>query len=371
MIRLIIKPPAANKTSTPNKIKPASNNPILFVDEYAIHVGNHIFRATFSTTSTPPTGIFLDLTGGLAFGYSVWLNSRYLGSYLGRSYSGSGASTFQIPNETLQPPSNSGAKNENVLIIVMDNSGHELREGATDPRGIYNATLLGPSPDGYKFTDWKIAGTAGSALGIRDIDPVRGPLNEGGLYAERVGMHLPGYPDDGPGWSTTLDNHNSDRTLVGKSNSTGSRLVVASPGIRIFRTTVPLHVPPELDVSISFKFSILQGKTPGGKGSGRDDDDSSAVRVLLFVNGYQYGRYNPHIGNQVTFPVPPGILNYDGENTVAITVWNQRGREGDGVEVGVDWVVEYVQESLGSGYDVGKIGEGLRTGWTKERKRFA
>ncbi|KAM7208335.1 family 35 glycosyl hydrolase [Naviculisporaceae sp. PSN 640] len=346
---------SATKTTTPNRIKPARNNPILFVDEYAIHVGNHIFRATFPTTSSPPTSVFLDLTGGFAFGYSVWLNSKYLGSYLGLSYKGSGSSTFQFPNGTLEL-ANSGK--DNVLIIVMDNSGHELREGATDPRGIYHATLLGPASGGYNFTEWKIAGTAGSALGIRDIDPVRGPLNEGGLYAERVGMHLPGYPDDGPGWSSV--NNGSSSASLGGTAGTGSKLVVSSPGIRIFRTVVPLHVPPELDVSISFKFSVDKA----AKGS-------DAVRVLLFVNGYQYGRYNPHIGNQVTFPVPPGVLNYDGENTIAITVWNQREKEGDSVEVGVDWVVEYVHESSGSGYDVRTVGKDLRSGWSKERERFA
>ncbi|KAK4214137.1 family 35 glycosyl hydrolase [Rhypophila decipiens] len=338
---------SATKTTTPNRIKPAPNNPVLFVDEYAIHVGNHIFRASFPTSSTPPAGIFLDLTGGNAFGYSVWLNSKYLGSYLGLSYSGSGASTFLFPNATLHPTNSS---QENVLVVVMDNSGHELREGATDPRGIYNATLLGPSGKGYRFSSWKIAGTAGSALGTRNLDPIRGPLNEGGLYAERVGMHLPGYPDDRPGWAT----------LDSAAGSTTTKLVVSSPGIRVFRTVVPLHVPSELDVSISFRFSVDKAVSGGDQ-----------VRVLLFVNGYQYGRYNPHIGNQVTFPVPPGILNYDGENTVVVTVWNQREKEGDAVEVGVDWAVEYAHETRGSGYDVKTIGKGLRSGWTKERERFA
>ncbi|KAM7200018.1 family 35 glycosyl hydrolase [Rhypophila sp. PSN 637] len=337
---------SATRTTTPNRNKPAPNNPVLFVDEYAIHVGNHIFRATFPTSSIPPVGIYLDLAGGNAFGYSVWLNSKYLGSYLGLSYSGSGASTFLFSNATLHPTNSS---QENVLAIVMDNSGHELREGATDPRGIYNATLLGPSGKGYTFSSWKIAGTAGSALGIQNLDPIRGPLNEGGLYAERVGMHLPGYPDDAPGWVT-----------LASAGSTTTKLVVSSPGIRVFRTVVPLHVPSELDVSISFRFSVNKAVKGG-----------DPVRVLLFVNGYQYGRYNPHIGNQVTFPVPPGILNYDGENTVVVTVWNQREKEGDAVEIGVDWVVEYAHETRGSGYDVKTIGKGLRSGWTKERERFA
>jgi hypothetical protein len=41
----------------------------------------------------------------------------------------------------------------------------------------------------------------------------------------------------------------------------------------------------------------------------------------LFVNGYQFGKYINHIGPQTSFPVPEGILNYHGENWVALTLW--------------------------------------------------
>lgn len=39
------------------------------------------------------------------------------------------------------------------------------------------------------------------------------------------------------------------------------------------------------------------------------------------MNGYQFGKYVNHIGPQTSFPVPEGILNYHGENWVAMTLW--------------------------------------------------
>jgi hypothetical protein len=313
-------------------------------------VGNHIYRATFNSTSSPPTGIALNITGGNAFGYSAWLNSQYIGSYLGLSYTGIGAISLLFANATL----NTDGK-DNVLVVVMDNSGHDLREAAVDPRGITNATLLGPSDrsaggGGYSFTSWKIAGTAGRE---RNIDPVRGPLNEGGLYAERIGAHLPGFPDGD--WET----------VTGRPT-----LAVPGAGIRVFRTVVPMHVPDGLDVSVSFRLTAPGGTTNLSSSSStltptRVQGYSNRVRVLLFVNGYQYGRFNPYIGNQVEFPVPPGILDYDGDNTIAVTVWSQSA---EGVEVGVEWKLDYVHSSS---FDMKFDGSYLRPGWTRDRLRYA
>lgn len=317
----------ANKTETPNPIKPAGNNPVLYVDDYKIHYGNHIYRATFPSTGSPPTGISLDITGGFAFGYSVWLNADYIGSYYGLSYSGAHQGTFSFDNATLNDDGT-----DNALVVLMDQSGHELREAATVPRGISNATLVGPGSD-YSFSEWRIAGNAGRE---ENIDPVRGPMNEGGLYAERVGAHLPGYPDDG--WKELA---NGDGTLS-----------VTSAGVKAFRTVVPLHVPKGLDVSISFCLTS-------------PSNDKNRLRALLFVNGYQYGRFSPYIGNQIDYPVPPGVLNYNGDNTIMVTVWSQAAEE---VELTVDWRTSYVHTTS---YDMGFASEYLRPGWTKDRREYS
>jgi hypothetical protein len=42
--------------------------------------------------------------------------------------------------------------------------------------------------------------------------------------------------------------------------------------------------------------------------------------VLIFVNGWNMGQFIAHIGPQRTFVIPPGILNPNGENTVALAV---------------------------------------------------
>lgn len=230
----------------------------------------------------------------------------------------------------------------------MDNSGHDETTGATNPRGIWNATLLGSGGEAggqYSFSGWKIAGTAG---GESNIDPVRGPYNEGGLYAERVGAHLPGYPDED--WTPA------------SSSSSATTLAVPGAGIRAFRTVVPLSVPAGLDVSVSFQLSAPgNGSTSGTFVS----EYTNQARVLLFVNGYQYGRFNPYIGNQINFPVPTGILNYNGDNTIVVTVWSQSAQ---GAEVEVGWDLEYVHTT---GYDMSFDAGYLRPEWTRDRLAYA
>lgn len=327
----------ANHTNTSNPSQPASNNPVLYLDEYHIHVGNSIYRATFPSTASPPNGVYLNVTGGTAFGYSAWLNSVYIGSYLGTSTSARGTVEFSFANATL-----ASGESDNILVVVMDNSGHDETSGATTPRGIWNATLIGDGS--HSFTEWKVAGTAG---GVKNIDPIRGVYNEGGLYAERVGMHLPGYPDGT--WPT--------------SNST--TLVVPGAGIHIFRTVVPLSVPAGLDVSISFQFSAPENGSSSSTFVPTDARYTNQVRALLFVNGYQYGRFNPYIGNQIKFPVPTGILNHSGDNTVVVTVWSQSA---EGAEVELGWDLEYVHTT---GYDMKFNARHLTPGWTSERLMYA
>jgi len=154
--------------------------------------------------------------------------------------------------------------------------GHDETSGATNPRGIYNATLVGPSGTKLTFDSWKVAGTAG---GESNIDPVRGPYNEGGLHAERLGWHLPGFPDSS--WSSSTP-------------ETG----LSEAGAKFYRTVVQLDLPRDVDISLGF----VLGSPAGAK-----------VRAQLYVNGYMFGKFVPHIGNQVVFPgmlVPFPILDF-------------------------------------------------------------
>lgn len=232
----------------------------------------------------------------------------------------------------------------NVLLVVHDDTGHDQTTGVLNPRGILEARLLSEASDNNdddppEFTHWRVAGTAG---GESDLDPVRGVYNEDGLYAERVGWHLPGFDDSK--WATV----------------NGTSLSFTGATVRFFRTVIPpLSIPENTDVSISFVFS-----TPSVNNTSAGN--TSAFRAQLFVNGYQYGRYNPYVGNQVVYPVPPGILDYNGENTIGVAVWAQTEA---GARLDLDWRVNYV---LGSSLDAGRLDvSGLRPGWNEERERFA
>ncbi|KAI0473496.1 beta-galactosidase B [Xylariaceae sp. FL0804] len=352
---------AATHTNTSNPTPPAPNNPVLYVDDYGIHVGTHVYRATFPTTTggaPPPTGLFLNATGGNAFGFSAWVNGRFVGSWPGLSYVESQGLEFSFANATLKKHDDD---EENVLVVLMDNSGHDEQSAALNPRGITNATLLGPSNSNgtYRFSGWKIAGPATTTTDGAPLDPVRGPLNEGGLYAERVGMHLPGYPTTSAASEWRAIRPPSSSSSTNATSSGGAALLtVPGAGVRAFRTVVPgLRVPRGLDVSIAFRLTAPA------------NEKNQQLRALLFVNGYQYGRFSPHIGHQTLFPVPPGVLDYgSGENTLLVTVWSQSA---GGAELAVDWEVQYAHESAVAeqGGWVAGTAE-LRPGWDETRLAY-
>jgi hypothetical protein len=303
----------ANHLTTPNPTKP-DTLPVLYVDEYGFHNSFHLFRGYFEG---PTTGVKLAVQGGLAFGWSAWLNGEFVGSYLGNSSLGTGNLTLSFNNATVN------ANGSNVLLIAQDNTGHDLRADAVKPRGILGATL-----NGANFTKWKIAGEAGGEN--VQLDPVRGPLSEGGLTAERLGWHLPGFDDSA--W-----------------NSSSPSAGFEDAGIYFYRTSFTLDVPTGVDASFAFLLNA---------------SGSQHVRVQLFVNGYQYARFNPYVGNEKKFPVPPGILNYAGENVIGLSVWAQSK---EGAKVDVEFVQEYaIESSWNSRFD----SEYLRPGWSSERLAY-
>jgi beta-galactosidase GanA len=311
----------ANHTKTANPAPPETL-PVLYIDDYGFHSGATIFRGIFTSSAS---SVFLSIQGGTAFGWSAWLNGGFIGSWYGNStqFSQQGNLTLSFHNATVHT-----AGKENILTILMDNAGHDETSGALNPRGIINATLIGHASP--KFTSWKIAGTAGGDTTM--LDPLRGALNEGGMAAERLGWHLPGF---------------NDSKWAAGSPSTG----FTGAGVKFYRTVVPLSVPAGLDVSLAFDLSTPKGST-------------NTYRALLFVNGYQYGRFNPWIGHQEIFPVPTGILNTNGENTIGLAVWSQSVH---GAKVDVKLKAQYMAET---GYDFGFNAEYLRPGWTEAREVY-
>ena len=231
----------ANKTSTLNPWQPETF-PVLYADEYGFHAQNILWRGRFSGNAT---GVYLNVIGGTYSGWSAWLNGVFLGSMFGNASLSETNATLSFGNATKE----SGG---NVLLVLQDNMGHDLTTGVLNPRGILNATLLGGS--GSNFTSWKVAGKAG---GEQNLDPIRSTYNEGGLHAERLGWHLPGFDDD---------------TWEAGSPETG----LSAPGAKFYRTVVPLDLPAGYDCSLAFELKAGAEK--------------SKLRAQLYVNGYMFGR---------------------------------------------------------------------------------
>ena len=180
------------------------------------------------------------------------------------------------------------------------------------------------------FEQWKIQGNAG---GDKNIDPVRGPMNEGGLYAERLGWHLPGFKANGKGW-------NDSAPTVGLSKA----------GISFYVTDFRLDLDSDLDVPLGIELSAPPG---------------TIARVMIWVNGYQYGKYVPHLGPQTRFPVPPGVINNRGRNTFALSLWAQTdaGAKLDGVKL-----FSYGQYQ--TSFDFNQDSSYLQPGWSS-RAQYA
>ncbi|MDQ6645612.1 MAG: beta galactosidase jelly roll domain-containing protein, partial [Pseudomonadota bacterium] len=61
-----------------------------------------------------------------------------------------------------------------------------------------------------------------------------------------------------------------------------------------------------------------------------EDDPDRHDRALVFVNGWQVGRYINDIGPQHVFPIPAGVLDPHCHNTLAIAVWSTGEKGGIG-----------------------------------------
>jgi hypothetical protein len=186
---------------------------------------------------------------------------------------------------------------------MVRNDGHNEDGGVNDAQKEGRGLIAVKMTDANQAavtpqTSWRIQGD----LGGEDLaDAVRGPENDGGLYGERHGWYLPGYPDGD--WS---------RTAVPAST--------AMSGTAWYRTTFSLSIPRSDDASL--------GLTIGDPSSARSAAD---YRALIFVNGWNMGQYIANVGPQHTFVIPNGVLNPDGQNTLALAVTSDGG-PGNGLE---------------------------------------
>lgn len=272
---------SADNTYTNNTIAPLQTPTSLYGQDYGFSTGYLLFRGHFVATGAETT-FTVNVQGGTAYGHSVWLEGTFLGSWAGNSVTSNYTSTFTLPNLT------KGKKY--VFTVLLDNMGLDEdwtvgTEESKDPRGILNYELSGHSQSDIS---WKLTGNFG---GEHYADLTRGPLNEGGLYAERQGWHQPDPPVSG--W---------------KSSSPLEGLTTA--GVGFYTASFDLNLPRGWDVPLWVAF-------------GNSTTPPANYRVQFYVNGYQYGKYVNQVGPETAYPVPQGILNYQGTNWLAVTLWAQ------------------------------------------------
>ncbi|KAE9405356.1 glycoside hydrolase family 35 protein [Gymnopus androsaceus JB14] len=213
----------ADQTQTNyTNLPPLAGSQVLYAQQYGFYGGNLIFRGRFNATGEE-TAVNLTVQYGFAGGYSAWLNGIFLGSSQGNSTVSLSTNVWTFPDGALI----AGA--ENVVVVIQANGGKE-------PRGIRGYALVGGNST---FSSWTLQGN------------------------QRIGAHLPGYPDDD--WAT-------GSPLTGLSQA----------GINFYRTTFNLSIPDGFDVPVRLSFtpSVI----------------TSNYRVQIYLNGWQVGKFINNIG---------------------------------------------------------------------------
>ncbi|WUH94371.1 beta-galactosidase [Streptomyces sp. NBC_00433] len=257
---------------------PAGQPAVLFADDYGFHYGDVWYRATVDSAADART-LALTYQGGTLGLLMAWWDGRPLGTHRlpaptkaqDTVASWTGSAEFAVPADLR-------GEGPHTVAVLVRPMAHAEDGGANDAfkaaRGLLAATLDGAAPT------WRIQGATGTE------DPVRGPLNTGGLYGERAGWHLPGFPDRH--WSPVALPHTDSRQ-----------------GVAWYRTDFTLRIDRGTDASIGLTLT---------------DDPARAYRVQIFLNGWNLGQYANDVGPQHTFVLPNGILRTDGSNSLALAV---------------------------------------------------
>ncbi len=281
----------ANLTST-NNSNSLSTPTSLYGSDYGFHAGILLLRGHF--TADGGSGTFtISTQGGSAHASSIYLNGSLVGSWTGDAATSSRDQSYMLSGLT------KGASY--VLTVLIDNMGYDENyviglDTGKAPRGIIRYELSFGLFQSTSIT-WKISGNLG---GEDYVDHVRGPLNEGGLYIERHGLHQPSPP-------ISSFNFTSHSPSIGTICS----------GVAFYTAQLNLSLPSDKwDIPLAFEFG--------------NDTSIDTFRAQFWVNGWNFGRYVSNIGPQTRFPVPEGILNYQGENWIGLAVW---ALEKDGARV--------------------------------------
>ncbi|MFG3150951.1 beta-galactosidase [Streptomyces sp. NPDC048219] len=278
---------ADRRTSHSTTPVPAEQ-PVLFADDYGFHYGDVWYRGRL-TGAAGLESVSLAYSTGARGMLMAWLDGEPLGTHdAGQGDDGKGTWTgtagFRVPQrlrERLRDQASEGRPHSPVLSVLVRRTQHD-QDDYRRARGLTSVAFRGVSPEVH----WRVRGAAAP-------DPVRGPLNTGGLYGERNGWHLPGY-DDG-GWES-VSFPRADRRQ----------------GVTWYRTTFRLDVPPDVDASVGLTL---------------DDDPDRDYRVQVFLNGWNMGEHvNGGPGARRTLVLPNGVLRTRAAaNTLALAVLSGGG----------------------------------------------
>lgn len=282
--------PSAAQTWT----MPERGQPTLAMSDYGFHHGDVWYRGRFTATDPKANQLELFYGAGGAGLVQVWIDGRFVGQHeldTGRSFPET-TDSVKLSLGDLKP-------GEHLISVMVRNNAHNWNLMADDyhreARGLISASLT--KRGGQRFgvpIAWRIQGRQG---GEEIVDRLRGPMNNGGLFGERQGWHLPVASPKGWQPARTTD-------------------APPSAGTYWLRTSFKLDLPKGHDVQLGLAF--------GDTSKPRSEREN---RALIFVNGWNMGQFIAHIGPQRTFVIPPGILNPNGENTIALAVTTDGRKE--------------------------------------------
>lgn len=272
---------AADRGTSTSTTPVPEGQPVLFADDYGFHYGDVWYRGRLTGAEGLET-VSLSYRTGARGMLMAWLDGEPLGTHRVAGDEGRGTRTatarFRLPDDLREarrrrPDAGAGS----VLSVLVRRTQH-AQDDYRAARGLASAAFEGAAPK----VAWRIMGAAAP-------DPVRGPLNHGGLFGERHGWHLPGY-DDGD-WEPVSLPHRGRRRQ----------------GVTWYRTTFRLDVPPDVDASVG----LVVGDGPG-----------RGVRAQVFLNGWNMGEHaGDGPGEPHTFVLPNGILRTRAAvNTLALAV---------------------------------------------------
>lgn len=272
--------------------------PTLTMSDYGFHDGDVWYRGRY--TAAQVANLRFVYGGGAAGLIQVWVDGQYLGQQqlpAGEPRPQTmGTAQFAIPKALRED-------GKHVIAVMVRNNGHNwdlhVDDAHKEGRGLISADLLS---EDFSTLPWPIQWKLQGNLGGEDlVDPVRGTMNADGLFGQRAGWTLPGYPDQR--WET--------RTVPAQQ---------AQPGTSWYRTQFDLKLPRDEDVTL--------GLSIGNPNVPRTDAN---YRVLIFVNGWNMGQFIANVGPQRTFVIPNGIIDPQGHNTIALAV-TSNGGDGDALE---------------------------------------